>query len=142
MITMSKCRILLLLAVLLSTMVTHAQDETMGTVFDQVEELNAMCPLNYGTDWGVNSFTMVGDNYALVDIMIPSNLSMILSELTAEGDKVKRLWIQQFKEYGTHWHSFVDLMVETNHPIVINLRPKGSKQTGLITFYPADFKEE
>ena len=111
---MGKCRILLLLAVLLGTMVTHAQEETSASVFDQVEELNSMCPLNYGADWGVNSFTMVGDNYALADMMIPSNLSMILTELSAEGDKVKRLWIDQFKEYGTRWQGFVDLMVETN----------------------------
>ena len=91
---------------------------------------------------GVNSFTMVGDNYALADMMIPSNLSMILTELSAEGDKVKRLWIDQFKEYGTRWQSFVDLMVETNHRIVINLRPKGSNKTALITLYPSDFKKE
>lgn len=139
---MGKCRILLLLAVLLGTMVTHAQEEADASVFDQVEELNSMCPLNYGADWGVNSFTMVGDNYALADMMIPSNLSMILTELSAEGDKVKRLWIDQFKEYGTRWQGFVDLMVETNHRIVINLRPKGSNKTALITLYPSDFKKE
>ena len=142
MITMSQCRILLLLVLLLGPLVTHAQEDTTGTVFDYVEELNAMCPFNYAADWGVNSFTMVGDYYALVDVMIPSNLTMILSSLTTEGDNVKRLWIKQLKQYGERWLGFVDRMVETNHPIVVNLRPKGSNQTALITFYPSDFKEE
>ena len=67
---------------------------------------------------------------------------MILSSLTTEGDNVKRLWIKQLKQYGERWLGFVDRMVETNHPIVVNLRPKGSNQTALITFYPSDFKEE
>lgn len=142
MVTMSQCRILLLLALLLGPLVTHAQEDTTGTVFDYVEELNAMCPVTYAADWGVNSYTMVGDNYALVDVMIPSNLTMILSSLTAEGDNVKRLWIKQLKQYGDQWLGFVDRMVETNHPIVVNLHPKGSNQTALITLYPSDFKEE
>ena len=47
-----------------------------------VEELNALRPISYDEDWGANSFTMVGDRYALVDIKVPDNLQMVLNMLT------------------------------------------------------------
>lgn len=136
---MSKCRVFLLLAVLLFPIVTHAQKIMNRDVDEYVEELNAMCPIEYKDDWAMNSLTMVEDRYALVDIQLPSNLSMFLSTLTTEGDNVKRLWIKQLKDFGERWKRFVDLMVKADRRICVSLRPKGSDETALITLLPTDF---
>lgn len=107
-----------------------------------VEELNAQCPIDLKDDWGFNSFTMVGDRYALVDFMVPSSLTMVFSTVTSNKDNVKQMWIKQLAQYGDDWNRFVELMVEANRRIIINMRPKGSDDTALITLLPADFKKK
>lgn len=118
-----------------------AQDSTTVNVDALVEELNAECPIDFGDEWGINSFTMVGDRYALVDVLLPANLSMVLGMLSDESsDNVKRVWIKQLNYYGKKWNDFVNAMVNADRRIVVNLRPKGSKETALITFLPSDFQ--
>ena len=56
--------------------------------------------------------------------------------------KVKNLWIRQFQQYGEKWNGFVDTMVKADRRIVLNLRPKSSDETALITFFPSDFEVE
>ena len=85
---------------------------------------------------------MVGDRYALVDIQLPSNLSMFLSSLSGNKDNVKQLWIRQLKMYGEPWNRFVKMMVEADRRIVVNLRPQGSEDTALMTFSPSDFNRD
>ena len=138
---MSKLGLLLALTVLLFPSLGLAQDSETVDLDAYVEALNDSCPIFYDGGWGVNSFTMVGDRYALVDVMLPANLSMILSSFSSNRDNVKRLWIRQFDDYGEQWHRFVDLMVEAGRPVVVNLRPEGSTETALITFRPSDFKK-
>lgn len=121
----------------------HGQDDAVAMDVDAyVEELNAQCPMDYKDDWGFNSFTMVGDSYALVDFMVPSSLTMFFSSLTGNKDNVKQMWIRQFEQYGDKWKHFVELMVEANRRIIINLRPKGSDDTALITLLPSDFSNK
>lgn len=139
---MSGCKLFCLIAVLLFPIMARAQDTTAVSIDEYVEELNAQCPISYSDNWGVNSFTMVGNRYALVDVQLPSNLSMILSSLTADTDNVKKLWIRQLGQYGEQWNRFVDMMVEADRRIIINLRPGDSENTALITFYPTDFEQD
>lgn len=117
-----------------------AQDTTSVDVDALAEALNDQCPINYDDDWSINSFTMVEDRYALVDVMLPANLSMVLGMLTGDGYNVKRVWIKQLTQYGKQWNDFVDAMVGADRRVVVNLRPAGSKETALITFMPADFQ--
>ncbi|MBQ9555709.1 MAG: hypothetical protein IJV05_05745 [Muribaculaceae bacterium] len=119
-----------------------AQVQDSTDVDTYVTQLNAQCPIDFTDGWGVNSFTMVGDRYALVDIKTPSNLSMILSSISSGTDNVKRLWIRQLKQYGDRWNRFVDRMVDADLRIILNLHPEGSRETALIIFYPSDFKTE
>ncbi len=116
-----------------------AQDQPATDVDAYVTELNDQCPISYRDGWGIGSFTMVGDRYALVDVLLPGNLSMFLSSLGADKDNVRQLWIRQLRDYGEPWNRFVDLMVEADRRIIINLRPKDSEKTALITFSPSDF---
>lgn len=131
----------ILLLTLSFSITGKAQDITTVNLDDYVEELNAECPKNYDGDWGVNSFTMVGDRYALVDIKLPANLSMFLSSFGADTDKVRQLWIKQLKQYGERWNCFVDMMVGADRRIILNLHPEGSKKTALITLEPRDFNK-
>jgi len=119
----------------------NAQDAACVDVDTLVEQLNAQCPIGHKDVWGINSFTMVGDRYALVDVKVPASLSMILSSFSDDTDNVKRLWIKELKEYGEEWNQFVDKMVEANRRIIINLHPEGSKNTALITLLPSDFNK-
>jgi len=132
---------MLLLAVLLFPLSGLAQDKTAVDIDQYVEELNDLCPIVYKDGWGVNSFTMVGSRYALVDIQLPASLSMILSSLSSDEENVKQLWIRQLKDYGDNWNRFVDLMVEADRSIVVNLRPGDTDETALITFHPSDFRK-
>lgn len=140
---MIKYRLLLcfILASLFSLDV-FAQDTTSVGLVDSIEELNAQCPLRHRDDWSVNSFTMVGDRYALVDIQVPAGLSMVFSMLTDDTDNVKRMWIKQLECFGERWKRFVDKMVENDRRIIVNLHPEGSDETALITFTPDGFKTE
>lgn len=139
---MSKNSIYCLIVGLLFPVLAWAQEATAGNLNQYVEELNSQCPIHFETDWGVNSFTMVGDNYALVDVMLPANTSMILSSFSSNSKQVKNLWIRQFQQYGEKWNGFVDTMVKADRRIVLNLRPKSSDETALITFFPSDFEVE
>lgn len=139
---MSGFRLFFLIVVLLFPIMAHAQDTTAVSVDEYVEELNDKCPISYGDKWAVNSFTMVGDRYALVDIQLPSNLSMFLSSLSGNKNNVKQLWIRQLKMYGEPWNHFVKMMVEADRRIVVNLRPQGSEDTALMTFFPSDFNRD
>lgn len=128
-----------LVALLLAPVVGYCQDTTSVDVDALVEELNAQCPIDYGENWGIGSFTMVDDRYALVDMLLPSSLSMFLSSLSSDEDKVKRLWINQFGQYGEQWNQFVDAMVEADRQIIVNLHPVKSNNTELISLSPSDF---
>ena len=139
---MCDLKLFFLIVVLLFPMMARAQDTTAVNVEEYVEELNSMCPISSGDNWALNSFTMVGNNYALVDLQLPSNLKMILSSLSGDKDNVKQLWIRQFKMYGERWDRFVELMVEADRRIIVNLRPQGSEDTALITLFPADFSRD
>lgn len=130
-----------LVVVLLFPMAAFAQDSTRVDIDDYVEELNSACPIPFNDSWGANSFTMVGDNYVLVDLQVPTNLSMVLSVLTDDTENAKQMWIKQLSGYGEPWTRFVELMVENERRIVVNLRPKDREETALITFYPDDFKK-
>jgi len=133
---------MILLSILLQPALCGAQEAVAQDVEARVEELNDMCPIDFGDDWGVNSFTMVGDRYALVDIKLPSSLSMVLSSFSDESNgNVKRFWVKQLNQYGDLWNDFVDMMVAADRRIVISLHPVGSK-TALLTFYPSDFRKE
>lgn len=131
----------ILLLTLFFSIQGQAQDTTTVSLDDYVEELNAECPVNYDGDWGVNSYTMVGDRYALVDLKLPANLSMFLSSFGANTSNVKQLWIKQLKQYGDRWNRFVDMMVQADRRIILNLHPEGSKKTALITLKPKDFNK-
>ena len=137
------CRFKLLIFLIvawLSTTTMNAQEGTPHVnLVDSVEALNAFCPLSFSGDWGINSITMVGNNYSLVDVGVPASLSMVLNMLTDDSDNVKRMWIKQFDSFGEHWKHLVDLMVENDCRIVVNFRPKDSEQTALVTFHPTDF---
>lgn len=140
---MSGCKLFCLIVVLLLfPIMACAQDTTAVSIDEYVAELNAQCPISYSDNWGLNSFTMVDNRYALVDIQLPSNLSMILSSLTADTDNVRKLWIKQFEQYGERWNHFVDMMVEADRRIIINLRPGDSEDTALMTFWPTDFNQD
>lgn len=139
---MCKCKLMFWLFVaLLFPITAFAQESARVDVEEYVEALNDSCPISFDKGWGVNSFTMVGGDYVLVDLQLPSSISMVLSALTGNDDNVKQMWIRQFKTFGERWTSFVELMVEHERRIVVNLRPKGSDETELITLLPADFKE-
>ena len=84
---------------------------------------------------------MVGDRYVLVDVQMPSNLSMFLSTLTEDTDNVKQMWIRQLKLFGKPWKDFVDTMVENDRRIVVHLQPLDVDESALVTFLPSDFKE-
>lgn len=133
-----------LFVALLFPMTAFAQDSASVDVEEYIEALNDSCPMSFGKGWGVNSFTLVGGDYALVDLQLPSSISMVLTVLTEDADNsdnVRRMWIKQFKTFGERWTGFVDRMVEQERRIVVNLRPKGSDETELITFLPTDFKQ-
>ena len=132
--------LILLIVAWLSTMTMNAQEGAPHVnLVDSVEALNAFCPLSFSGDWGINSITMVGNNYSLVDVGVPASLSMVLNMLTDDSDNVKRMWIKQFDSFGEHWKHLVDLMVENDCRIIVNFRPKDSEQTALVTFHPTDF---
>ena len=136
-------RLLLSLLLLALPSLAHCQQvSSIGDMAAYVDSLNSQCPINYDDEWGVNSFTMVGDRYALVDVKLPANLSMFLSRLGSNTDNVKKMWVGQLKQFGDPWNRFVDRMVEAGCNIVINLRPEGSDKTALLTFCPADFKQQ
>ena len=139
--TIYRYKLLFLLIVpWLSTMTVVAQESPRVNVVDSVEALNALCPMSFSDDWGINSITMVGNSYSLVDVGMPANLSMVLPMLTNDSDRVKQMWIKQLdSSFGEHWKRFVELMVENDSRIVVNFRPKGSEETALITFSPTDF---
>ena len=108
-------------------------------LYDYVEQLNAQCPIDYKEDWCINSFTMVGDRYALVDLQVPASLAMFLPSLSSNAGNVKQLWINQLVLFGDRWQDFVKSMVDADRRIVVNLHPKGCDETYLLTFLPADF---
>ena len=141
--TMYRFKLLFLLIVAcLSTMTVDAQEVTShANLVDSVEALNASCPIFYGSDWGINSITMVGNNYSLVDIGVPASLSMVLNTLTQNSDNVKQMWIKQLESFGVQWKHLVNLMVENNCRIIVNFRPKESEETALVTFLPTDFQK-
>ena len=117
-----------------------AQDDNDVALQDYVEEYNALCPIDYGDKWGINSLTMVGMSYVLADMKLPENLSMFLSSFASDEDRVKQMWIGQFAQYGDRWNHMIDLIAESGCRLVINLRPSGSAKTALITLLPTDFK--
>lgn len=132
----------LLLLLALPSLAHSQQASSIGDRAAYVDSLNSQCPINYDDGWGVNSFTMVGDRYALVDVKLPATLSMFLSRLGSNTQNVKKMWVGQLKQFGEQWNHFVDRMVEAGCNIVINLRPEGSDKTALLTFCPADFKQQ
>lgn len=138
---MNKLALLCLIVALLIPSMVQAQETDSVALDQKVERLNDLCPISYGDEWGVNSFTLVG-NYALADIMVPTNLSMFLPMLTEDTENAKRLWLKQLLTYGEEWKSFVDAMVGADRSIVINIHPKDKKKTALIYFAPDDFKKQ
>lgn len=132
---------LCLCVLMLSSMAAFSQDTTAVNLDDYVEQLNNSCPIKYGNAWAMNSFTMVGDRYVLVDVQMPSNLSMFLSTLTEDTDNVKQMWIRQLKLFGKPWKDFVDTMVENDRRIVVHMQPLDVDESALVTFLPSDFKE-
>lgn len=141
---MKKNRLLYLIVFMLFPVMCFAQNDTVVDVDDYIEELNAQCPIEYKDDWGLNSLTMVGERYALVDVMIPSSLSMFLSTLTGEGENVKRMWIKQLKQYGEQWNRLVDLLVAKDRRLVVLLRPEDcdDEEIAFLTFFPSDFTQQ
>ncbi len=137
---MSRNSVFCLVATLLFPVLAWAQQSSVDSLHDYLEELNSQCPIHHEGGWGVNSFTMVGDNYALVDVMLPANMSMFLSSFSSSEDKVKRLWIRQLHQYGEQWDRFVDTMVKANRRILLNLHPAQSDDTALIMLFPSDFE--
>lgn len=130
----------LLVLTMLFPMNSQGQDKGTVDLGEYVEELNSQCPV-IKESWGIGSITMVGDNYALVDVLLPSNLSMFLSSLTSSNrENVRQLWIKQLKQFGEPWSRLVNTMVQTDRRIIVNLRPEGSDETALVTLYPSDFK--
>ena len=141
-IKMKRLFYICLMAFFVSQSSCYAQSIDTAELDAFVAELNDRCPMAFDEDFAANSFTMVGDRYALVDIQVPASLSMILPSLTADTDNVKQLWISQLSGYGEPWNRFVDLMVDAGCSIVVSLRPQGNDDTALITFRPSDFKKE
>ena len=137
---MSRFKFLCILVIWLFPLVGFAQDDTDVALKDYVEKLNDMCPIDYGDEWGFNSFTMVGDNYALVDLKLPSNLSMFLSSFGTNEENVKQMWIKQLAQYGDRWNHLTDLIQAAGKRLIVNLHPTGSNKTALITLLPTDFK--
>ena len=138
---MFKCwSLFCLVAALLFTVDAQAQVGAHVELGDSVEELNARCPISYRTDWSVNSFTMVGDRYVLVDVEVPSGLSMVFPMLTEDADNVKQMWAKQLELFGNQWKRFVGMMVEHDRRVILHLHPQGKKDSALITFFPSDFK--
>lgn len=134
--------LIFLIVAWLSTMTVNAQEATpLVNLVDSVEALNASCPISYNGDWGINSITMVGNNYSLVDLGVPGSLSMFLNTLTKKSDNVKQMWIKQFDSFGGHWKRLVDLMVENDCRIVIHFRPKDTEETAFVTLLPTDFQK-
>lgn len=131
----------LVVAVMSLPAVCSGQDSTTVDVGAYVEDLNSQSPISFRDDWGFNSFTMVGDRYVLVDVMVPSSLSMFLSSLTGNNNNVKQLWIKELSQCGDRWKRLVDLVVEADCRVILNLRPKGDDQTALITLRPNDFNK-
>lgn len=139
---MSPWKLFGLFVLLLFPLLAHSQDTTTVDLDKYVEQVNAQCPILYSDSWSINSFTPVGINYVLVDVHMPSNLSMFLSTLTEDKDNVKRMWIRQLKQYGERWNKFVDVMVDNDRRIVLNLCPEGSDESALITLLPSDFSQQ
>ena len=134
--------LIFLIVAWLSTMTVNAQEGMpLVNLVDSVEALNASCPISYSGDWGINSITMVGNNYSLVDMGVPSSLSMVLNMLTKKSDNVKQMWIKQFESFGGVWNRLVDLMVENNCRIVVHFRPKDTEETAFVTLLPTDFQQ-
>lgn len=138
---MSRFRFICLLILWLLPLLGQAQDDTDVALEEYVEKLNDMCPIDYGGEWGFNSFTMVGNSYALVDMKLPANLSMFLSSFGSNEDNVKRMWINQLSQYGDQWNHLIDLIKDTGKRLILNLHPVGSSKTALITLLPTDFKK-
>ena len=135
-----KSRLMGLILAMLIPLLAQAQEPATVDVDEYIEQLNSKCPISDQDGWAICSFTMVGDRYALVDLQLPENLSMVLGALSSDNDNVRRLWIKQLKQYGEPWTRFVDLMVEADRRIIINLRPEGVRKTPLLTLSPSDFK--
>ena len=119
-----------------------AQEEESADLDRYVEEVNSLCPIDYGDDWGIGSMTMVGDRYALVDVLLPANMSMVLSSFSGKSRNVRRLWVRQLEQYGERWNRFVELMIEADRRIIISLRPKGSSDTAFVYLSPVDFANQ
>jgi len=137
---MNKSTIIFLLFALLLPLVGRAQDTVVVDIDEFVEEFNSMCPIDYKDGFAARSFTPVDTNYVLVDLQVPASISMFLSALTSDNDNVRKMWISQLKLYGERWHTFIDLLVANNRPLIINLRPQGSEDTVLFRLNPSDFK--
>lgn len=139
---MVKCKLLCLAALLLLPVTAHANLVDPSKIDEYVEELNAMCPLIYNDDWAINSVTSVGTNYELVDIEMPSVLSMFFPTLTQDAGNVKQLWKKQLKHYGSKWDRLVSLAVAADRRIVLYLHIRGSDQSAFVTFYPSDLEKK
>lgn len=129
----------MLIVMLLAVTAATAQNTFVVNLADSVEQLNEQCPLRDKDGVGFDSFTMLGDSCALVDVILPTNLAMVLDVLTEDREAVRLMWIRQFT--GDPWDRLVKLMVEADLPIVLCLRPEGRKKTARVTLYPADFKK-
>lgn len=131
-----------LLFLLLFPMAAQAQDDADVALHEYIEKINDLCPIDYGDGWGVGSVTMVGDNYALLDFLLPANMTMVLSSFSSNRDNVKQLWIRQLEQYGERWNNLIDLLLKADRRLVINLRPDGYDDTPLITILPSDFRKQ
>ena len=134
-INMLKYKLLCLLFLLLFPMAAQGQDDADVALHEYIEKINDLCP-------GVGSVTMVGDNYALLDFLLPANMTMVLSSFSSNRDNVKQLWIRQLEQYGERWNNLIDLLLKADRRLVINLRPDGYDDTPLITILPSDFRKQ
>ncbi len=141
---MNKCVLFCLALLLIIPVSGFAQDSAAVALNEYIEELNEQCPIGIENkdDWPINSCTMVEDRYALVDISLPPNLSMVLAPLTADNDNAKQLWIKQLKQYGKRWDRLVELLVAADRRLILNLCPGDPRSSALVTLQPSDFKKK
>ena len=129
---MNKTRILLFLAVLLTSLLAFAQDDesTQGTL---VERLGARCPCPQGDQWVVNSVKAISDTVE-VELITPSSLAGFLPMLTGENPKAKKLWLQLLSNYGGEWEQLVEYMAKECLPMRLLLKPRGSDDAFCVFF--------